>query len=201
MKYDFFYNTDHAYQYLSDSIIKIEGIPSIIGDVARHSKTFKIHYQPSYNPEGIPYKSILINDEAVDMSPICLGYFNKSRFENHRTFRVFRKPCRDWKIGLHSSNVKCLEYSDEISELLMSRYMFNLMTNNFPSFEQALYIINKKETNSVAFNRHFALKGYDIYYNIVDYKIGSVDKKGSFSLFEGSEYLGELLEKAVNNEN
>ena len=198
---DFFYNSDHVYQYLSDSIIKIGGVPSLIIDVGKAGKTFKIYYIPSYNPDNVNPKSVLLTDEDVNLSPICLGYFNKARFENSKVCKVLRKPSRDWKIGIHSSNIKCFEYTDQIGELLHSRPLFNLMINNFPSFEEALNTINKKESTSVASNRKFALKGYNLHYLLIEEKIGIVEKNGSFSLLSGLEYLAESLEEAVNNEN
>lgn len=201
MEHDFFYNTDHLHQYLSNSIIKIDGIPSIIQNVTRAGKTFKLYYLPSYNPEDIKNKSIMLADEAVDMSPICLGYFNKSRFENYSTYRVFRKPSRDWKIGISSINIASIDYTGDIENLLYSKYLFDLMINKFPSFEEALEIIKKKEKNNVAFNRSFALKGYNIYHCLIEKKIGTVEKNGSFYLFDGLEYLEEALVEAVNNEN
>lgn len=92
--------------------------------------------------ETVPHKDILLE-------PIPLGFVNSTA----NMLYVCRKPMRrDWRQGLSTNS---LVVYGELRRSFNMKLLVQPLTNQYPSFNTALGLIEKKE--SVAFSRDFGL--------------------------------------------
>lgn len=137
---------------------------------------------------------IRLPDEQLDITPVPLGYVNS----NASCFYVRRLPHRRYKQGLNKYNIRADSLMN-LRGLLSSKYLASCIMGDYPSFEEAVGLLNEGRER-VAFSRRFALQREPIGLQFLEYRserCGWVSK-GEPVLGEGFEYLKEELAKEIN---
>ena len=160
--------------YLTGSIIRVNGDPVIITDLAPHNKgVYRIYYiqLEDYFKDERDIGIITTDSKNIDLSPVELGFCNFKINGEHNTFYTYRSPQRMWKIGLHLNNfminsLEPLEFFFENSRILYSKSLEDTIKNKYPSFDECIIKIHKPHIKSIAFSRDFALSSDRIYYKL-----------------------------------
>lgn len=142
---------------LHDTVIRYRGKPVHVKALSEESLFVKIKYLDKNKFET---EHVHSSDIDLDISSPPLGYLNANRY----AFYVSRIPTRKQKQGF------CTEVSNYFvesinghNELNVTKYfydkpLYDTITNHYPTGPQALEIIlSKKDINSIAFHRKFAL--------------------------------------------
>jgi len=170
---------------LESSIIQWKGEPIYVSNVSRG----KLEARASDNKQ----LSIELKDPALDFSPVPLGMCNR----DGRAFFITRKTGRQWCQGLTSENFKAyslLTNSFVSTSILMGdlKCMFATVKGEYPSLEEATNLLEKKETEVVAFSRMFAVdKEFKLYYRTENVGVLNDDLSPVFLRNRG--YLKEVF--------
>lgn len=122
---------------------------------------------------------------SLNLKPVPLGFVNH-RNKVHYVTRVPRRG--DYRQGLRKEN----------SQVLVGNYppfhvIVNTITNQFPSFDNAIALSSKYADNSCAWHRHWAVRnGKTLLYKGFG-QVGEIGKDRSFKLQKEFEYLKEYL--------
>jgi hypothetical protein len=210
MKNRKFGSIDDAHNYLSGSIIRVKNDPVYVEQVSSRNRKPHLYYTPiprkvNTDPDSpLGVVNVELASDDVDMNPIPLGFINERHFTKHLSYGVYRVPARQWKIGLTNNNaIITLNGSTVWREanrgILKSRGLFDMVKNNYPSFEDALASIENNKNSSRAFSRKFSINGDGLvrYFQLDDY-VGDI-QKGSVRLFSDYVFLAEQLEKDLRN--
>lgn len=207
MKHKVFFDLHHASGYLKDSIIRVDGDPIYIQDVAARRRKKPNNYDLIYtnlgNKNDGPH-TISIQDNAVDMNPIPLGLCNFVRNGSNFATSVMRAPMRMWKVGLTTRNAVLKaphrEYDGMIgaNQLLFSNAFAKMVRGEYPSLKEIAKKLNDRNPGGaaayiMAFSRNFAVDNKKLYYR----SFGEVGfhKNGEVRLDDEHTYLQELLDK------
>lgn len=196
-----FHDHDHAYRYLTSSVIRLGEEPIYVMDIGvKKDGRFSIVYKTVGRVEA--NKSIAIDDERVNMNPVSLGYMNvKEPFTNNCDVRVaFRRPYRGWKIGLCYDNLMLFTQNhNQISgmdrlynDVFNAGFLRDTIMGKYPSYRQALNLAE----NGVpcAFSRRFSFnKDARLCFNQLVKPVGRLDRNRQVKLDDGYEYLAQIL--------
>lgn len=181
MKTRSFYNIDHAFSYLTNSIIRVAEKPIFIKEVSAGDDGFILRYFHLDDGRQTNHY-ILHNAPEVDMEPVTLGLLSiddKSAYVD--TLMCYRAPRRAWKIGLNSENLFLKWANDERHPVLdpyaviRSKELGRTITGTYPTYEAALELIGKKN-RLVAFSRRFAVNSDGIFCKDMQAPVGLAHK-------------------------
>jgi len=197
MKNKIFFDIDHAYRYLTESIISIKGKPVKIISIEKNNGEIDLVYMPLYfsKVNNRQYR-LPISNIDIDMTPVRLGFVNSNILGMKNVVRTFRKPSRQWRIGLTPNNLLTIpDYPiDNRHNLLLSIGMYNTILNNYPTLEETLKKVKDRKI-SVAFSRNFCIMANgELEYININTPIGEV-KRDSLKLFDYFTFLSEQLEQ------
>lgn len=188
-----FFNLDQARAYLNESIIRVNDLPVYISDV--YSKNFRKFLLYFIVDKGRRNGEINLNDPKVNMAPVPLGYTN---FKGD-SFLLSRFPSRQWKVGLSRYNCSIRDMSGKqrrrnyFSAFLDSANLFDTITGVYPTLQEAISIIEKKNANNVAFNRKLAINSSgQVIFSLLEDAVGEI-KDNKIDFYPDFEYLRRKL--------
>ena len=196
MKLDF-YDVHHASNYLTESIIRVAGHPVYVMEVG--GRPYRLSYVPTddmYNTRTS--KTIMLDDEDVDLEPIPLGLCNYRSCSAYLT----RIPRRAWKVGLTTRALHITWIRDNPglgTDILWSENFVQMVKGRYPVLDTTKLLGSGQP--SFAFDRHFTVvkerNAFKVYYKWRnDECIGeySIDRR-SIVLKEKFCYLRESLQE------
>lgn len=195
-----FYNSEHANQYLRSSVIRVDDDPVLVEGVNR-GKMYYSHLGRRLAP-GEELKSLSIKSPRINMNPVKLGFINFRQFDDKwRSFRSFRAPHRQWRIGLTRSTFVIDPHSTpDLRDLIFnSGAIVDTIKNKFPSWEKALSELDNGNVDSIAFSREFSVnKDGKIHYiyQPLTRPVGKI-YRDDIQLNDNFIYLSEVLERAM----
>lgn len=158
-----FFDLPTARSRLCESVIKVTNRPFyVIGvdPLDGRGKTFRILgvFCKSKTDDPEDFK---LDDDRVDLTPIPLGFVNKTR----TCVLLTREPKRMWKIGLHQENVAARVLTPDgllydrinFSETVLSDGFRSAVLGNYPTLKD-LILDNKILHGSRAFSRDWAIQ-------------------------------------------
>lgn len=207
---NFFYDREHARQYLTGCTITYKNEPVSINAVegSRQKGIFLIllPFAPNKKGDGI---GVPLDDKDLDFTPIKLGFVNWPRESKpHGKFftvvRTARQAARRWKVGLYEGNflVRGLDVSRPTDigprHLLSSVELRNTITGQMPKLDEVLKSLKiMVPTASMAFDRNFAIDAHNKLWHIhVDSSVGDV-KGDKLELAPKYKFLSEQLAEAI----
>jgi hypothetical protein len=145
-----------------------------------------------------------IKNLSLDSLP--LGYMNYSR-NRYESVYLQRKPSRQWKQGIHPSNIHSARRQHSVFEEMRfpCASLYSTLKGQYPTYKAALSTINTilrrnpLGSAAVAFSRTFAVRCKDGG-AVLEYKgrvVGELDGE-EWELKRGYEYLTEALSEAIN---
>ena len=177
---NFFYDSQHAHQYLTSSVLLHKGEPIQITEVQDGKFPWVVRFQLINNTKS---GKCFITD--LDLKSPALGMANIEGRDSNIVFPVYysRVPIRQWKIGLSRNNtsMKQLLKSPAVSrEMQMpdfafpGRGIFSAIRGEYPTLDQALRQFNNFSALGVAFDRHWAVdRNKKLYYKSLG-RVGSI---------------------------
>lgn len=198
-----FANHDHAYSYLCGSIIRIGEVPVYIHDMCDWS----LYHKPlnEYDSYNVKCSITKLDDPAVDMNPVPLGFLSPKTTTDVPSFYVKRNPFRQWKQGLTTQNCTISNpFKHEIdapANLVPKYYLFSTamvraILNHYLPPEDAQKL-SKVDNRPAAFSRRFAVfKDYLLYKDLGE-PVGTV-ARGKPELHEDFTYLTSALNEDLN---
>ena len=214
MKKKDFFDLNHAQNYLTGSLILLDGKPIIIEDVERREARFQIIYcelfskietQKYYIGENFirTNKKEWLDNQSIDFNPVPLGFVNLLDEKNlYSCIYVARYPSIGYKIGLSEANIfrvpliKDHIFSNNISDRLILRSCFirDTIMGRFPSFRKAKKVVKESYTNQIAFSRKFAIFGDRLFYKGIEDNVGSFINR-RVVLKDDFKFLVQVLEE------
>ena len=151
------YDQHTAAMRLQGCVIRVGGDPVYV-DRVEQTRGGKFRVQ--YHVLGIDQHHIIQwGDEAIDPSPVPLGYIN---YHNKNVISVDRTPERQWKIGLTTHNMRLGGLNDENgvrrdikSRIINSRPLARAIKGEYPSLVAAKRKL--REVPEVAISRDFMI--------------------------------------------
>lgn len=134
--------------------------------------------------------------DKIDISSPPLGYLNNGGTSVYIT----RVPIRGyWRQGIGLGNICVVGDGgkDEVPNFASPPYSDTIM-GKYPSYEECLEKVWKKEKTKVAFSRHFALSKTSLYYK--GYVVGTLDKFGQVDFNKNKFYLNDHLFEEKNGQ-
>lgn len=213
----FFFNIDHASQYLNGCLVRYGGDAVRIVEVRRnqdHRGVVDVCIQyTNRDKHGIDKRKpaprrIRIDDPLLNLTPVPLGLVNvRTKEKNPRVLYACRMPARQWKVGLTPRNIGIWPviaggYTVPRDMLFQSSYLARTVEGDFPSYDECLEIGKDatKRANVMAFSRRFAIgSGRKVYYKALGESVGMARPAG-VELFDHYAYLIEVLEKDINRQ-
>ena len=176
MRYD---TADYAEGRLAGTIIKLDGKAVKLSHCFGDMMALVVDISTGQD------KEVKLDD--LDLSPIQLGYVNRGG----EAYYLKRLPKReDWRQGLRCNNVS--------HHQMLGMGVVQLLSGDYPTFEEAHERVTAYEQNSVAFSRVFAVEMY----GYLRYKgrdcVGKVGKDAKITLHPTFLYLTEALKEALN---
>ena len=213
MKKEFFFDTNHANNYLTNSIVRhATGEPLIVNEVIdeRKSREGEKNFQAYMTYLGTNIRGKIPVDQ-LNLDPIPLGMC--SWFEDRdRKFvdaaMIYRTPARQWKVGLTTNNMRfhTVRWSNGDSiwlrlnkkQILNSYPFLDMITGDYPTLEEAVSRIKRTKYRSVAFSRKFAIcSGNLLHYKNEGVAVGEIIKSEP-ELYDKFLFLKEQLKEAIN---
>lgn len=159
---------------------------------------------------------IILTDPDLDIRSISsmLGYMNYNCAMpgitglHKEAVYVQRSPSRISQQGLCQRNTRIpvvipfdmskFRHTPALETVSVQPYFYDMITGNYPSFNQALDSLSDTQVKSVAFSRNFAIirTGEVMYRNIY---IADIDGT-SIKLSKKFKYLAETVESETNNQ-
>ena len=145
---------DYAYGRLVNTVIRIKGEPCLVLALNSGEITYR-NFGEHLADSTIDFSNIGYNSPHVDLTPIPVGYVN---FKEGALYLV-REAARRWKQGLDGRGLSVqgdrMEQADA-EYLFFSTPMNDCLTNNYPSFAEAIALAEKEE-KVVAFHLDWAV--------------------------------------------
>lgn len=209
-----FVSTQHANQYLSGSLVRVEDEPFIVSDIISDKRTkYAIGYFTS-SERGGDTKHIKLNE--INSCSVPLGYVLVKSRSACITFYVSRLPSRQWKVGLTRRNMQTRKIWDPRyvvmrsytpESLLQSDELAKTIKNIFPSYKEVMKMLDKFSIGSSApFSRNFCVlstKERDEPVLKLHHKnhikaVGECKEDGPI-LYSKYQFLQQVLEKDLKN--
>lgn len=199
-----FYDLQYAKKYLNNSIIRLEGLPILVKDVAVNLAKYYFIYYNSL-PDTKKNKIVFLNDASLSFSPIPLGMLAPFTIRQSRINTVFmyRMPTRIWKIGLNIDNydIKLILSEGLINKgvsyiyenIIITNEFYNTVMGNYPSYSSAIRI-SDKTGYATAFSRKFCIYNRKLFYTTVG-QVGEIKEHMKPILFERFSYLKQVLDR------
>jgi hypothetical protein len=205
---DKFWDGGQADMYLTNSVIRVGKEPVyVLNTVPMGGGRYRMEYHPLTvyaGAENVERKSIDVDDEDVDASPVPLGMVLTDRGEDSQAYYVSRYPRRMWKIGLNMKNIAVQGMPEQNrcdGSFLIggpgSGWLRNTIVNEFPSYEKSQYT-SKKDRVPQAFSRHFLLNKGKLYYKNSRSSVGIANMAGPV-LLDSHQHLQQVLEEEMNH--
>lgn len=187
------YGKDFAYAStrITNTIVRVLATnePVLVLAVNRHSGACTLEYLVT--PDGQDKRFILHMDE-LNVQPVRLGYVNLSG----QAFYLERSPIRHGpnNQGLNRENCNSSRY--RIFDFPVEALRYCIM-GIYPSYKKAVAGTAKPKRNgdpkTIAFNRHWAVRGGKTLLYRWDREVGSINKDGLPELSPSFSYLNECL--------
>jgi len=207
MKKKVFYDAGQAYNYLINSILRLDRNPIYIMSVEAKGKDYNLFIRDLLTDTR---KVILYSDDQLNLNPVPLGFCNVRRFYN-QAYYTFRLPARTWSIGLNHTNFGVSSpfgsaenksaLKEKSTDLFASPSLVRTIMNDYPSIEQAAKTLKETrfEKECIAFSRNFALsRRMEVIYGLASLPIGEFNGR-AFNLKDEYAYLHEMLLNEVND--
>lgn len=209
MNRKFFYDMQHASQYLRGSVIRVAGDPVMVNDmVPRGREDRSPDIVMDYTKLGTRNRArISLADQTINYKPVPLGFANYNCRHSGLKYSVYcsRIPARVWKVGLcrnnfYTKDVLCDNqgaYGTDRYYLLVSKELGNTISSVFPKFNECLDLMGEDPDAylSIAFSRRFSiLPNGRLRYKDMEYDVGKWDEKGPV-LFDDFKYLENVLKE------
>lgn len=200
MKNRTFYDTDHCYQQLHASVIRLAGFPvTVVGaDAGKKKGVFLLKVNEMGDRWDGVSKFVSSDDADVDMTPIPLGM---TASNGHAEY-LSRMPVRKWKLGLSIQNLKIAKVDSEAEYLyskqniIHSQLMLDTVVGNYMAFEEAMKKASRSN-KAFAFSRRFAIGNkYNLFYKSFGVPVGIVSKEGPV-LTEEFSFLQQVLDEDI----
>ena len=210
MKYNGFYDLEHARMYLKGSIIRLGTEPIYVLDVIEvknhiGKKIQRIKYL-LLSSQG-KQQNINIKSKKLNLAPVPLGFMNYCHNGTYKCVYLSRIPARMWKIGLHPQNLSILPCAGNrntdmnTSNVILSSGFRDTVMGKFPTYKQAIKTVDKGNIYStVAFNRNFAIQKRMSTVSLIYYKYEAAIGECSLSgpkLRKSFSFLQEHLDEAM----
>lgn len=192
-----FASSQHAHEYLSKSVIQVDGEPVFVHGVADGVLT----YYP-LPTESSKHSSIRLDDPLIDLNPIPLGFLPIPESTAYSAGYVKRGPYRQWKIGLTSHNCMAAKAFEQattvlpVHHFLCSKMMVDLAKGRYPDPKKA-QVMSEANNNVIGFSRRFAVMQSHLLFKDLCEPVGEV-LKGKPMLHEDFTYLTRMLNEDMN---
>lgn len=200
MKDKDFWNREQAQSYLGGSVVRYKSDPIYIYEVT-HTRAGK--YTAHFLPLGITDREFIHADVSeLDLNPVPLGLVNFREYGRNFCVSTYRKPLRQWKIGLSRNNMIIrpgqFDKNDFRDSLLQGKDLRKTILNEFPSYEEALHKVVDEGEEGMAFSRRFAVKKKTkhsyLFHNLHENSVGKIIDR-DIRLDDKYQYLSESLEE------
>ncbi len=186
-----FYDSSHASIRLSNTVVKLKGLPILLGEI-----------RGDYSTTGVilsSCKRIAINSvaeaEGLDVSPVPLGF---TMYRGNALY-LMRRPQRRTKQGLHEGAIMCAELG-RLPRLLecgdFCKSLAATITGSFPKVSTVMDMFNKDIVRSAPISRNWALNRGGVLMYKFEGPVGSF-VKDQFTLDDDFKYLQETLDQEV----
>jgi hypothetical protein len=196
-----FHNNSHADAYLSGSIIRINDYPVYV-----HKVVDGFIYYTKADQKGGTTDRIALDDQAIDMNPMPLGFLSVQKESDPCSMYLKRGPYRQWKIGLTNHN--CIVSNPfknggvtsyiPSHHILHSKWFVDTVFGRYVDPKTAHRVSNKaEELKVVPFGRRFAVcKDYLLHKDLGE-PVGTATN-GKPELHEDFAYLDRQLNEDLN---
>jgi hypothetical protein len=182
--YDFA-DREHAAGYLTGSIVKHGGMPTLIHAVDWGPRKAKLyaHHERLNMEEGIRADPL----DQFDFTPFRLGMINfKVDGVISEACWVQRVPARRWKVGITREGLTTFPVRQADDNFLYAMFrnekwwagseMFAMLQGNYPTLDKALNMIGRRKRCSIAFSPNFAVTGErELFYRHNAEPVGNVE--------------------------
>lgn len=154
-----------AQMRLQNSVVLYDGEPVYITDISQGGEgdpkedVFRVYACPlPYDGAQKPLRKF-ISSRKFDLAPFPMGFMNY----RGRAYYCSRLPRRQQRQGLSTATFQAFDILTQdpsdvrLERLLPEKEFFNCIKGTFPSFPEALRLIEKADVMSVAFSRSFAV--------------------------------------------
>jgi hypothetical protein len=198
MKNRKFANQKHAYDYLVNSMIRVNEIPVWVTLVDEG-----LLYYRNLDSKNELHQKIPLDDPSIDMNPVPLGFLASQSEKDISCAYVKRAPYRQWKIGLTTNN--CIvtnpfkhgcSYVPAPHHIIWTKAMINTVLGKYldPTGAQDL---SRKTERPAAFGRRFGVFQDYLLFRDLGEPVGIVTK-GKPELHEDFTYLTTMLNEDLN---
>lgn len=168
-------------------------------DVGPRAGTFRMNYQVLGTDKTT---FTFLPNELLSFSHLPLGYVNQGRAGPIYLMRI---PARQWKMGLCGRNLQFTgmkgpgsnEGAVNLPHLLLSSHLADTLKGKYPSLQEALYNVQKRDWYGCAFERHFAVAADNALYHTTLGVVGHIVEPRQVVLNPNYSYLTESLEKVA----
>ena len=179
----------------NQSLLIVDGVPFFIVDITEDVATGYVV------GSGRRINIRLTENTSIKMPR--LGYINYCG----TCFYWYRTTPRKFIFGVNAGNTTLIDAERWFSRTeinikrdfyldLSSPYIYNTVNGVYPSFTDALGMLQEQDEFEVAFDRQFSVsKDGDVYYKAL--KVGSVEKDSSILLLNEFNYLSKALPKGL----
>lgn len=196
---------EEAEMRLNSTVVLYDGEPVYVSRIASAAPgdpkpdIFRVYAQPlpmdkleGPNPREQFRK--FISSKKFDLSTFKMGFMNK----DGKIYYCSRKPRRQYKQGISNNTLCCEEvtagpvnpYMDprpnlQLSKLIYERCFVDMIKGVYPTFQDAVKLLENDDTSAVAFSREYAL-------------VKDTDLDGLFYLYHKQDKVGFILNDQIN---
>jgi hypothetical protein len=193
MSVDYTEDIQYAANRLSETVVLHNKIPIYVGSL--EGSTALCRKLPSSTRVDVPL-------HLLDLTPIKLGYVNELK----ECYYLMRVPARQWRQGLRSSQLMCLNNWTRNFNMVRSSGFYNMVMNKYPTLAECFESFVNEESVTKAFSLHFALhksnrKDFGMNLAYAGSIVGTAamgDSRVTTTLAPKYSYLSELLEEERN---
>lgn len=204
IKSSFYFDKDHANQYIGACVIRFKGDPVFVNKVMNGDKELILDISKVFEMDS-PDKAqrVGISHAELDTSPFLCGFMNVTmRKGPNMVARFSRMPARRWKVGTTHHNSQFfplneLTYIRDWTSYIYSKDFVVFVKGEYPSVEDAIRECTVDGAQR-AISRHFGLcRTGKVYHQHIAPPVGKFTPKGEIILDGQYRFLQEQLNEVV----
>lgn len=203
-----FFDNDHAFRYLTQSIIRVKDNPVYVTHTQQADDGYVLSYDrlplpPSSRAGKSGTRYTIHSRDEVDMNPLPLGMLAVHQNDKvEASTYLSRLPQRAWKIGLTEYNIQVSKISDKeytrlsLRDLIYLPAFLKTVRGDYPSMKETIRLSNERKL-PIAFSRRFAIEEDKLLYKTFIVPVGEIQNNKPV-LSDNFKYLAQVLEEDLH---